>query len=166
VPARRLFATKTFTGSLKQSMSAQTINPLFDIFTLVAQDRIRMLRKGEIIPASLEAGFEQLGNLDHDWVWVLESGGEIKGVLLAAPCHGTAFIWRIAVGPDVEGWSVGKLLRRFLADCRERGLKGYITIIDSSVPIQKQLQRIIERAGGTVVGDYRMMSAPTPKEFI
>jgi hypothetical protein len=125
-----------------------------------------MLQEDETIPASLEAGFEQLGHLDRHWVWVLESGGEIKGVLLASPCHGAAFIWRVAVAQGVEGWSVGKLLRRFLKDCKERGLRGYLTIVNPSVEAQGQLKSIVERAGGKAVGSYELLAGPTPKEFI
>ncbi len=145
-------------------MSTQTVE--LDILGFLARDRVRMLHAGETIPTRFDAGFEQLGALDTEWVWVLESCGEMKGVLVAAPCHGTAFIWRVAVDKGVEPWSIGKLLRRFLADCRSRGLRGYLTIVDVSVPVQAQLQHIVERAGGKTIGDFKLLAGPTPKEFI
>lgn len=147
-------------------MSTQTICPNIDVLSILSRDRVRMLGPGETIPTSLEAGFELLGNLDRDWVWVLESGGEIKGVLLAAPCHGAAFIWRVAVEQGVEGWSIGKLLRRFLEDIKDRGLKGYLTIVDPSRDAQAQLKSIVERAGGKGFGQFELLVGPTPKEFI
>jgi hypothetical protein len=133
---------------------------------LTPKEHARLLRQGETIPASLEAGFELLGQLDRDWIWILESQREIKGILLACPCHGAAFIWRIAIEHDVDNVGVVRLLRRFLSDLKKRGVKGYLTIVDAQVATQKRLARVIEKAGGTEVGQYTLMVGPTPKEFI
>lgn len=141
------------------------ICPNLDVLAyLVPPNGARKIRADEEIPASLEAGFEQIGNLDRDWVWVWVSQSEIRGVLLASPCHGTAFIWRVSVLPGEKQWAVGSLLRRFLSDCKNMGLKGYLTIIDPLVDSQAQLKSIIERAGGKQFGNYELMAAPTPKE--
>ena len=123
----------------------------------------RLLRADESIPAGLEAGFEQLGRLDREWCWVLISDEEIKGVLLACPCHGTAFVWRLSLDPSLGNVSVIRLLRRFLSDIRKRGCVGYLTIVDTSKPVQKRLQAIMESAGGKEFGTYTLMAAPMPR---
>jgi hypothetical protein len=127
-------------------------------------EHARLLRSDESIPAGLEAGFEQLGRLDREWVWCLESDGEIKGVLLACACHGTAFIWRLSLDPSLGNVAVIRLLRRFLTDIRKRGCVGYLTIVDTSKPVQKRLQAIMESAGGKEFGTYALMASPMPKE--
>jgi hypothetical protein len=143
-------------------MSTQTANLQVDVMAfLMPQDHARLLRKGETIPASLEAGFEQLGKLDPDWIWVVQSGREIKGVLLACPCHGAAFVWRIAIAPDLDNVAVLRLLRRFLSDLKQRGVKGYLTIVDPKVATQTRLMELIRKGGGQVVGNYTLMVGPT-----
>jgi hypothetical protein len=143
-------------------MSTQTANLQVDVMSfLMPKDHARLLREGETIPATLEAGFELLGHLDRDWIWVLESDRQIKGVLLACPCHGAAFVWRIAIAPELDNVAVLRLLRRFLSDLKQRGVKGYLTIVDAQVATQKRLAGVIEKAGGTEVGQYTLMVGPT-----
>jgi hypothetical protein len=145
-------------------MSTSPVSGNFDIMAVLAMDRARLMREGEIIPASLDAGFDLLGSLDHDWIWVLDSGGEIKGVMVASPCHGTVFVWRIAIDPSVSNTGVIRLLRRFVGDIRKRGSVGYTTLVDASKPIQKRLMGIVEKAGGTKFGDYSLMASTLPRE--
>jgi hypothetical protein len=147
-------------------MSTQSCPNLDVMQFLLPKDHARLLRPGETIPENLEAGFELLVQLDCDWIWVLESDRKIKGVLLACPCHGAAFVWRIAVEPDVDNVGVVRLLRRFLSDLKQRGVKGYLTIVDAQVATQKRLAGVIRKAGGTEVGQYTLMVGSTPKEFI
>jgi len=126
----------------------------------------RLLRADESIPAGLEAGFEQLGRLDRESVWCLESDGEIKGVLLACPCHGTAFVWRLSLDPSLGNVSVIRLLRRFLTDIRKRGCVGYLTIVDTSKSVQARLKGIMEKTGGKACGFYELLASPLPKETL
>lgn len=133
---------------------------------LTPQDCVRMLRPGETVPKTLDIGFDLLGSLDREWVWVWESEAQIKGVLLAAPCHGVAFIWRLAVEPN-QGIAVVKLLRRFLKDIRSRGMKGYITICDQARTNEERLIRVIKKAGGSQFGGgCCVMASGLPRENI
>ena len=125
---------------------------------------VRFLRVNEEIPAGLDTGFEQLGHLDRHWVWVLDVNHKIEGVLLAAPCHGVAFVWRLCVLPNSSTTDVLRLLRGFLASCRERGLVGYMTLMDLAQPTQERLRGLIERAGGIHQGDFSLMVSAIPKE--
>jgi hypothetical protein len=128
------------------------------------RQRARLIGAAESIPAELDAGFELLGNLDRDWIWVLEDDGKVKGVMVASPCHGCAFIWRLAVMPELGHVAVIRLLRRFAADIRARKLKGYITVIDPSTPTQAHLVRILEKLGAVNVKTMQLFASGLPKE--
>lgn len=147
-------------------MSTQTANlqeP--DVMAyLRPSEHARLIGPTESIPAGLEAGFEQLGRLDRDWVWVLESDGKIKGVLIACPCHGCAFIWRLSVDPKISKVSVLRLLRRFYGDLRKRGLVGHMTIIDPSTATQRHLVRMLEKVGAVKVRDVQLFAGPLPED--
>lgn len=146
-------------------MSTQTVQ--IDVLQfLMPRDRVRHPKPYEEIPRSLDAGFEQLGKLDTEWAWVLESQGEIKGIILACPCHGTAFIWRVAVMPGLENTAIVRLLRGFLGDMRKRGVKGLLTIIDPKVRQQSRLKRVLERIKGKGFGTYELVVAPMPGRFV
>jgi hypothetical protein len=133
---------------------------------LMPRDGVRNLRSGEVIPVSLDAGFDLLGDLDLDWIWVYESIGEIKGVLVASRCHGVAFIWRLAILPGQPHSVVIRLLRKFLHDLRERGIQGYMTLIDDSIPRQAKLLRIFEKAGGKTICTMKFLASGLPREGI
>jgi hypothetical protein len=141
----------------------------FDIVAFFGRshEKARLLRSGEVIPSELEAGFDILGQLDPDWVWVLDSSGEIKGVLVASPAHGVAMIWRIIIAPGASSMALGKLLRSFLKDCRARGIRGYLTMVSPSGESQSRLARIIEHSGGRKIQDgMTMYASRLPKEGI
>jgi hypothetical protein len=142
------------------------VNIDFNVLAFLSQDHVRLLREGETLPSSLDAGFEQLGKLDREWVWCLISGGEIKGALLACPCHGTAFVWRVSLMPGLGKTAILRLLRRFVSDIRKRGVIGIITILDAATPTQAALKGILERVGGCKFGDYELVVAPIPKEGV
>jgi hypothetical protein len=146
-------------------MSTQTcpIPDNFDVMQFLVP-KARLIGPSESIPAELEVGFEQLGKLDRDWCWVWSSGGEVRGVLLAAPCHGAAMIWRVSVLPGESAMAVTRLLKRFLSDIQARGCSGYLTLVDTSKPIQGRLKGIIEKNGGKAFGPYDLMAAPVKGE--
>jgi hypothetical protein len=128
-------------------------------------ERARLMRSGEVIPPSLEAGFDILNQLDPDWVWVLDVDGTIKGILVASPCHGAAMIWRIVVAPGSSQAALLRLLRAFLRDCRKRGLRGYLTFISLSREPEKRLAAILEHSGGRIFAkDMIMIASPIPRE--
>jgi hypothetical protein len=137
----------------------------FDVMQFLApKDEARLLGPDEEIPTELEAGFDQLGKLDRNWVWIVQSDWKIKGVLLASPCHGSAFVWRVSLLPGLDKTAILRLLRRFVSDIRKRGVIGIITILDAATPTQAALKGILERVGGCKFGDYELVVAPIPKE--
>lgn len=149
-------------------MSTQTC-PISDIDVmalLMPKDRARLMQPGDVIPKSLEAGFDILGQLDYDWIWLLESGHEIKGILVASPCHGCALVWRLVVSPDAGTVAVVRLLRRFARDIRERGLKGYLTLLSPQKDTETRLKAIVEKLGGKGYGEFTLMASGLPKENV
>jgi hypothetical protein len=145
-------------------VSVQTIP--FDIVAFFGKkERARLMRPKEVIPPELEAAFDILGQLDPDWVWVLDIDGKIRGVLVASPAHGVAMIWRIVVSPGASSMALGKLLRAFLRDCRARGVRGYLTVVSLAGESQARLAQIIEHAGGKKIEDgMTLYASPLPKE--
>ena len=105
------------------------------------------------IPDALKEGENwPLLDLDPDWVWVSYDGsGRVVGMLIAAPCHGLAFLWRIKILPGAPRWTLGSLLRRFFRDMRKRGVLGYIAFLDANRPEEQALLRIAFKAGGMYV---------------
>lgn len=140
---------------------------VMDVLRGRSPSRVRLIHAGESLPSCLEAGFDQLGQLDPSWVWIVERDGKIEGTLLASPCHGTAIIWRLALVPDAPVSSLFKLLRQFLRDCRARKLKGYMTLVDPCVDTQDKLRRVMQRAGAKVAAEgWSLVAGPLPKEGI
>ena len=126
---------------------------------------VRLLKESESLPAFFEAGFDQLGQLDPQWVWVAERRGQIVGCIVSSPCHGVALIWRLVALPESN--CLLPMCRRFMADCRKRGLKGYMTWTNSENETQNHLQRIIKRIGGEVApNNYQLIAGPIAKEGI
>lgn len=141
----------------------------FDILGFFGQrgEHARLMRRSDVIPAELEAGFDVLGQLDPDWVWVLEEGTRITGVLVASPAHGTAMLWRISISKQASRVSLVRLLRAFLRDSRSRGIRGYLTVVSLDNKSQSQLARIIERSGGKVIqSGMTMLASSMPREVL
>jgi hypothetical protein len=155
-------------------MSAATANlvtgsdMLAAILAYRARVTIRAARLGEEFPSAWELGFDLLGSLDPEWVWVAERSGTPLGALVASPAHGVAVIWRVvAPGPD-SALVTRRLLHAFLRDLAPRGLVGYLTMLNLDIPTQGKLSRVIERAGGkrSPVTNLTLMAGPIPKESI
>lgn len=128
---------------------------------------VRTMTSTDLLPSSFDVGFDQLGQIDYEWVWVVERQGTIRGALVASPCHGVALIWRLYLEKGEPISSLTKLLRVFLKDIRRRHLKGYITWVDASNKMQGKLKKIIEMANGKSSGVvYELMAAPLAKENI
>lgn len=139
-----------------------------DVMELLAvKERARLMLPGDVIPSELEAAFDVLGQLDPDWVWVIDIDGMIRGVLVASPAHGVAMIWRVVIHPSASRWALGRLLRAFLRDTRMRGLRGYLTVVSMTGESQKRLASIIEHAGGKAIQDgMTLYASRMPKEGI
>jgi hypothetical protein len=67
------------------------------------------------IPQALKEGENwQVLDLDPDWVWVSHGpGGAVVGILIAAPCHGLVFVWRLMMLPSAPPTALLRLLRSF-----------------------------------------------------
>jgi hypothetical protein len=131
---------------------------------LMPKEKVRLLEPGETIPSEMDAGFDLLGQLDYNWIWVLEYGKEIKGILVASNFHGIAFLWRLKVLPGMSTTAALKLLKRFKRDCFKRGVTGYLTLVDFSTVTGKNLMSIVARCGGKDHGQVNLVGSPLPRE--
>jgi hypothetical protein len=142
----------------------------FDIigfFGKHAVEKARLMRSGEVIPPELEAAFDLTGQLDSNWVWVLDTDGIIKGVLIASPAHGVVMIWQISIAKDASNLALARLLRRFLADCRTRGMRGLLTIVNLAGDSQRRLADIILKShpmARIIEPSMALLASPLPKE--
>lgn len=84
----------------------------------------------------------------NDYAWIAEESGKVTGILLAAPCHGLAFIMRICTEKGVSGMTLQLMFRKFIQDCRARDLRGYFTFIDPGRDAERRFIPICEKAGG------------------
>ena len=102
-----------------------------------------------IIPEGLKEGESwHLLSLDPDWVWLARDESEIVGILVAAPCHGLVFIWRLKMLPEASSMALLRLLRTFIRDLRKRRCLGYMALLNvSDRPEEQALARIAFRAG-------------------
>jgi hypothetical protein len=101
------------------------------------------------IPDALKEGENwHLLDLDPEWVWLAREGDAIVGILIAAPCHGLVFIWRLKMLPSAQPMALLKLLRAFIRDLRRRKCLGWMALLDIVGRSQEQaLARIAFRAG-------------------
>jgi hypothetical protein len=101
------------------------------------------------IPEGLKEGESwHLLSLDPNWVWLAKDEDEIVGILIAAPCHGLAFIWRIKMLPEASPMALLRLLRGFIRDIQKRGYLGYMALLNVAERKEEQaLARIAFRAG-------------------
>jgi hypothetical protein len=127
-------------------------------------ESVRLLKKGEYLPASLEVGLDLLGKIDPDWIWIATRLGLVTGVLAASPCHGVAVIWRVIATEAASGTCVLRLLRRFLKDIKERQMLGYVVVLDQHKPIEMKLAEIVKRYGGKSFGSSFMVMASSLSE--
>lgn len=103
----------------------------------------------ERLPEALKEGENwELLTLDPEWIWLVEHGDQVVGILIAGPCHGLVFIWRVKVLAGAPHWTLGKLFRRFIRDIRKRGCMGYVSFLDiGNRPQEQAIARIAHRAG-------------------
>jgi len=123
---------------------------------------IRNLRPADVIPPEFEVGFERLGKLDYDWIWVIERYGVIDGCIVAAPCHGIAFVYRVAMRKDVPKTLLRKLIYGALKDAKARGVVGMMTFLDPSVPVQLKLKKLLVSWGGNVSVPHEVVGSRLP----
>ena len=128
---------------------------------------VRLMRDTDYpMLSDFELGFDHLKQLDKQWVWVAETYGKLVGVIMASPVHGIAMVWRLQTLPDQPFSVLAKLLRTFIADIRQRGYSGYMTLLNTNVDKQQKLANIVERTGGKSIGEHILMVSPLPKEGV
>jgi hypothetical protein len=130
---------------------------------LTPATRVRHLYPGEQIPSTLNIGFDILGQLDPEWIWVTEFAGELTGILMASPCHGMAIIWRLQIIPGLPSTNLLRMLRVFKSTLHKRGFKGYMVIVDETREEESSLARIVTKLGGQAVKNgLTLLAAPMP----
>jgi Acetyltransferase (GNAT) domain len=129
----------------------------------------RNLRSGEEIPFDTGLGPLQL---DPEWVWVAEYEDQIVAVLVGSEAHGMLLLWRMVSVPEAPKTAILVLLRRVMADARDRGLNFYATFLHAEkeerlTAMQNKLAKLmahtqagsVARCGVFVVG--RTYSCPS-----
>jgi hypothetical protein len=125
----------------------------------------RHLSPWESLSSELSRGLERLGELDFHWTWVASDGSRILGVLVAAPVHGIALVLKLNMALEAPKTAIIPLLRLFLRDMKERGVKGYLTWFDPSREAEKKFIRIAQRAGETMSWDAKVVAGKIPKSW-
>lgn len=100
------------------------------------------------IPDALKEGESwQMLDLDLDWVWAAyDREDRMVGLLIAAPCHGLAMIWRVRMLPSAAPTALLSMFRKFIKDIRRRGFLGYMVGLDLTRPEEQALARIAFKA--------------------
>lgn len=99
------------------------------------------------VPPELMRGFEAW-KIDPDWQWVAVHNGKVVAQLLTAPMHGVLYLMRLTALPEApKTWAV-RLFRQMLREGRERGLIGYLVMLQDSTPEQLRLMSIVQRHAG------------------
>ena len=129
-----------------------------------APPTVRHLREGESLPAAWELGFDALGRIDCSWVWVIERDARPLGCVVAAPCHGVAFLWRVVMDKSAPSHLLLRLLRQCVRDLRSRGCVGILTFCDATSVTQARFLRVISRLNSREMKAYTLVAAPLPTE--
>ena len=118
---------------------------------------IRLRHRGEILPDGLKTEFELLGQVDHNWHWLIEHNGEVIAQILASNCHGMLLILRMTRIPVTTfippTWAM-LALRRVLRDAKERGCLGFMVMLEDRHPVEAKLMRIAQKAGAIIQPFY------------
>jgi hypothetical protein len=107
---------------------------------------IRHPQPGEV-PAELMTGFEAW-KIDLEWQWVVVHNDRIVAQILCSNMHGMLYMLRLTSTRDAPfGWAL-KLFRQVLRDARDRGLIGYLVLLQDSTREMRRLMTIIQRHNG------------------
>jgi hypothetical protein len=99
--------------------------------------------------------------VDPNWVWVVDTLGQIDSILIAAPAHGIVMLLRICSIPGASRATIVKLLRRVMHDCHERGYTTWMVGIDQGDPAAAALTSIITKAGGRIFAQQTVFAGST-----
>lgn len=115
--------------------------------TFDTSTQVRNIEDGDALPESLYTGFEAMP-MDSDWAWIAVKKATINGILIAAPCHGIAFIARLVVRKNAPFETLPLLLRKFFRDAKDRGFSGFMTYLDPTRKEESALLGLVRKAGG------------------
>lgn len=97
-----------------------------------------------------------------EWIWVAFGARDNKplGLIAAAPLHGIVLLVRIyAIDEAPKSIAVG-MLRKVLADCKDRGYTRYALHLDLRLDNEARLARIVKKAGGSEISSHTLFHGP------
>ena len=118
----------------------------------VSKVRIRNPEKLDII-----TGLEPM-ELDMDWVWVAEQQGKQIAVMVAANFHGMAFMLRLIALPEAPPSTVLHLLREASKEAQKRGTKGFASMFDLTVPVERRMWTLAKKMGAVQIGKVHILA--------
>ena len=118
----------------------------------VSKVRIRHPEKLDII-----TGLEPM-ELDMDWVWVAEQQGKQIAVMVAANFHGMAFMLRLIALPEAPPSTVLHLLREASKEAQKRGTKGFASMFDLTVPVERRMWTLAKKMGAVQIGKVHILA--------
>ena len=118
----------------------------------VTKVRIRHPEKLDII-----TGLEPM-ELDMDWVWVAEQQGKQIAVMVAANFHGMAFMLRLIALPEAPPSMVLHLLREASKEAQKRGTKGFASMFDLTVPVERRMWTLAKKMGAVQIGKVHILA--------
>lgn len=122
---------------------------------------IRCLDKDDPLP-SFKHGLPDTPLTQKEWIWVAfrEKDNKPIALIAAAPLHGIVLLVRI-YATDEAPKSIGVgILRKLLADSRDRGYTRYAVHLDLSLDNEARLARIVKRAGGEEISKQTLFHGP------
>lgn len=117
---------------------------------MIGQIEIRRRYPGEEIPAELMDGLEAF-HIMEDWQWVVLHEDKIIAQILTCPAHGLLILLRMMSLPEAPPAWLVLALRRILADAKERGLFGYVILLQDSKPKESKMMRLTQMGGGMLL---------------
>ena len=114
---------------------------------MISQIEVRLRYPGEEIPAELMTGLEAFAIVE-DWQWLVIHENKIVAQVLTAPAHGLLIFLRMMSLAEAPPLWMLLALRRILADARERGLFGYVALLEDFRPSEAKLMRLAQRSTG------------------
>lgn len=124
---------------------------------MISQIEVRPRYPGEEIPAELMQGFEAF-QIAENWQWLVFHEGKVIAQILTCPAHGLLIFLRMMSLPEAPPFWLVVALRRILADARERGLFGYVILLEDSRPKEVKMMRLAQKGGGMLQPFYGVLA--------
>lgn len=112
---------------------------------------IRHPRPEETLPPELVDAYDLLYGTDCDWIWLAEYEDKVVGRILTHNMNGILLILRMNATTDApKSWAV-VTLRYLLREAGDRGMLGFLTMLQDTKPQEVKLMRIVQRNGGVLL---------------